>query len=152
MIAKTIKYVDYNDNPVEKTFYFHLNKAELTKLNFTAENKTISDIVMEIGNDITGARRVLELIEEVVRASVGEKSADGSRFMKNDDIRSELFDTEAYSELFTELLEADAAAKFITGIMPRDAQRDVTKVLKGDDITKLSREELMRRIQNSNDD
>lgn len=153
MISKKIKYVDYNDNPVEKDFYFHLNTAELTKMNFTEENKTLTDIILEIGEDVTGTRRVLDLLEEIVRASVGRKSADGSRFVKNDDVRSELFDTEAYSVLFQELLEnPEKTAEFIKGIMPRDAQKKVNKALKSDDITSLSREELMERIKNSQDD
>ena len=36
--------------------------------------------------------------------------------------------------------------------MPRDAQKKVNKALKSDDITSLSREELMERIKNSQDD
>lgn len=147
MISKTIKYTDYNDKPVEETFHFHLNKAELTKMNFTESGESLVDIITEITEDNSGTRRVLELLEEIVRASVGEKSEDGSRFVKNDEIRSKLFDTEAYSELFTELLQhPERTAKFIQGILPKESQKSLNKALNGDDVTKLSREELIARI------
>lgn len=147
MISKTIKYTDYNDKPVEKTFHFHLNKAELTKMNFTESGESLIDIISEMTDDNAGTRRVLELLEEIVRLSVGEKSEDGSRFIKNDDIRSQLFDTEAYSELFSELLEhPDQTARFIQGILPKESQKEMAKALKTDDINNLSKEELIERI------
>lgn len=147
MISKTIKYTDYNDKPVEETFHFHLNKAELTKMNFTESGESLVDIITEISEDNAGTRRVLELIEQIVRAAVGEKSADGSRFIKNDEVRSKLFDTEAYSELFSELLQnPETTAKFVEGMLPRESQKELKKALNGDDVTNLSREELIARI------
>ena len=53
----------------------------------------------------------------------GEKSADGKRFIKNDDIRDGFAQTEAYSELFMELAtDANAAASFVNGIVPKDLE------------------------------
>jgi len=147
MISKTIKYADYNDKPVEETFHFHLNKAELTKMNFTESGESLVDIITEISEDNAGTRRVLDILEQIVRAAVGEKSEDGSRFIKNDEIRSKLFDTEAYSELFSELLQnPEKTAKFIEGMLPRESQKELKKALNGDDVTNLSREELIARI------
>ncbi|TKW75037.1 MAG: hypothetical protein DI610_04900, partial [Staphylococcus hominis] len=147
MISKKIKYTDYNDNTVEETFHFHLNKAELTKMNFTEDGNSLVDMISEITEDNAGTRRVLNILEDIVRAAVGEKSEDGSRFIKNDDIRSKLFDTEAYSELFTDLLQhPERTAKFIQGILPKESQKEINKALNGDDVTNLSREELIARI------
>lgn len=150
MISKKIKYTDYNDKTVEETFHFHLNKAELTKMNFTESGESLVDLISEISEDNAGTRRVLDILEQIIRASVGVKSEDGSRFIKNDDIRSKLFDTEAYSELFSELLQnPERTAKFIQGILPKESQKQLNKALNGDDVTKLSREELIARINSA---
>lgn len=152
MISKTIKFEDYNGDQVEDIFYFHLNKAELTKMNFDESGKTLTDMILEISEDVTGTRRVIDILEKICRASVGRKSEDGKRFIKNDAITSELFDTEAYSELFIELVQnPEKAAEFIQGMMPKETQKNMKNVLKGDDLTNLSREELVARINATNE-
>ena len=56
----------------------------------------------------------------------GVKSPDGLRFIKNDEVREEFSQTQAYSELFMKLaLDADAASKFVNGIMPADLANDI---------------------------
>ena len=50
----------------------------------------------------------------------GEKSPDGKRFIKNQELRDAFAQTEAYSDLFMELAtDAEAAARFINGIVPQ---------------------------------
>ena len=52
-------------------------------------------------------------------AAYGKKSPDGRRFIKNNEIREEFTQTEAYSIIFMELAtDADKAAEFINGIIP----------------------------------
>ena len=88
------------------------------------------------------------MLKGILRKAVGQKSEDGARFVKNDDIRSELFDTDAYSELLFELLDdANKASEFITGILPRDIRNEYKKTLGGDDLDSLSPEELRARLK-----
>ncbi len=154
MISKKIKYEDYNGETVEKTFHFHLNKSEITKMEYQKDGTRFSDILTEIGSDNVSVRRIIDIVEDLFRRAVGEKSEDGRRFIKNDDVRSELFDTEAYGELLSDLLTApEDFAKFIQGMMPKDAQQQIEKKLpKGSDISSLSREELLELAQNAKDD
>ena len=52
--------------------------------------------------------------------AAGEKSLDGRRFIKNDDIREAFSQTEAYSQLFMELAtDAKAASEFVNGVIPQ---------------------------------
>ena len=53
-----------------------------------------------------------------------EKSADGKRFMKSEEIATAFSQTEAYSILFMELAtDATAAADFVNGIVPADVAK-----------------------------
>ena len=119
MLKKTIKYTDYEGVEREEDFYFNLNKAEVMEMQLSTDGtltKFIEKIIAE--------KRVPELVKifkELILKSYGEKSLDGKRFIKNDRILEEFTQTEAYSNLFMELsTDADAAAAFINGIIPKD--------------------------------
>ena len=75
-------------------------------------------------NRIIEAQDMKELIaifKDLILKSYGVKSLDGRQFIKNDKLREEFSQTQAYSDLFMELAtDADAAAKFVEGIMPSD--------------------------------
>ena len=48
----------------------------------------------------------------------GEKSPDGRRFVKNQEVRDAFAQTNAYSDLFMELAtDAKAAAAFVNGVI-----------------------------------
>jgi hypothetical protein len=67
--------------------------------------------------------------KKIVLLSYGEKTPDGKRFVKNDEIREAFSQTAAYDTLFMELATDDkAAADFIKGIMPRDMSQQVETV------------------------
>ena len=51
----------------------------------------------------------------------GEKSLDGKYFEKSPERSLRFSQTEAYSELFLELLDPEKAAAFINAILPQDA-------------------------------
>ena len=60
------------------------------------------------------------MFKDIILRAYGEKSADGKRFIKNQELRDAFAQTEAYSDLFMELAtDAEAAAKFINGIIPQ---------------------------------
>ena len=78
------------------------------------------------------APAIIKIFKDLVLRAYGEKSADGKRFIKNDELREAFSQTEAYSELFMQLAtDADEAAKFINGIVPSDiSQKDIKASLK----------------------
>lgn len=121
MIAKTIKYKDFNGVDREEKFYFNLTKAEVTEMELSTEGGLVEHI-----NRIVEAQDAPSIIKEfksLILKSYGEKSADGKRFKKVDEAGVPLSiafsETEAYSNLFMELAQDDkAAAEFVNGIMP----------------------------------
>lgn len=120
MLKKNIKYVDYDGNDRSEDFYFNLNKAEIVELELGTTGgltKTLEKIVQEKDN-----KRIVEYFKAIILKAYGEKSADGRRFIKSQELRDSFEQTEAYAELFMELSSnAKAAADFISGIVPKEA-------------------------------
>lgn len=127
MYAKTIKYTDYNDVPREEVFYFNLNRAELLRMMTTDSDATM-DQVFEYFQQTRNGKKLLAMIEDLIKASYGIKTADGKSFVKKPEYLELFVQSEAYSELLTELLnDADAAADFFVKILPKNLQSDVEK-------------------------
>ena len=69
--------------------------------------------------DSQDAPGIIKIFKDLILKAYGEKSDDGKRFMKSKEISDAFSQTEAYSQLFMELAtDADAASKFINGIVP----------------------------------
>lgn len=119
MLKKNIKYVDYDGNDRAEDFYFNLNKAEVIELQLGTVGgltKTLEKIVQE-----KDASRIIEYFKTIILKAYGEKSADGRRFIKSQELRDAFEQTEAYSELFMELAsDAKMAAEFINGVLPKE--------------------------------
>lgn len=129
MLAKKIKYVDYNGDDQERTFLFNLNKAEIAEMEMTTPGGLVNHI-----NKITDAQNLPELtalFKTLILKSYGEKSSDGQRFVKSKELSTEFSETEAYSELFVELISnADAAANFVNGIVPTISNEQIAEAEK----------------------
>lgn len=136
MIKKTIKFEDYNGNVREEDFHFHLTKAEAITLNFSKNTESLRDHVDRIvkANKFSD---LVQLFKDIILLSYGEKSEDGRRFIKTKELSEEFSQTEAFSVLFTELAtDADAAAKFINGILPQNTDGNPQAPVKGKKVTK----------------
>ena len=71
-------------------------------------------------------KEIMALFKEIILKAYGVKSDDGKRFIKNQEVRDEFEQSEAYSELFMKLVtDADAAQKFINGIIPKDIANQI---------------------------
>jgi len=118
MIKKTVSYEGYDGNLYTEDFYFHLNEFEVTELEFSKDGglaQTLERIVKEQDN-----RAIIAIFKELLIKSVGRKSPDGKRFVKNDEIRDDFIQSPAFSKLFMEMgNSADAAIAFVNGIIPK---------------------------------
>lgn len=117
MLKKTITYTDYNGTERTEDFYFNLSKAEVLEMEMGVEGGLV-----EMINKIVAAKdapSIIAIFKKLVLKAYGEKSADGKRFIKSDEIATAFSQTEAYSNIFMELAtDSDAAAKFVNGIVP----------------------------------
>lgn len=119
MLKKRITYTDYNGNERNEDFYFNLNKAEVMEMELSTSGGLVETMQRVI--DAQDTSTLVKIFKDLVLKSYGQKSLDGKRFIKNDQLREEFEQSEAYPTLFMELAtDADAAAKFVTGIMPAE--------------------------------
>ena len=117
MIKKTMTYTDYDGNQRTEDFYFNLSKAELTEMQLSTDGGLGEMLKKLIGT--RDGKRIVEFFKDFVLRSYGEKSPDGRRFIKNQELRDSFSQTEAYSDLFMELATSDdAAAIFVNGVIP----------------------------------
>lgn len=129
MLKKPIKFTDYNGVEREEDFYFNLTKAELMEMEMSTSGGLAEMIQKIVATQ--DAPAIIKIFKDLVLKAYGEKSLDGKYFNKVDDegrpLSAKFAQTEAYSILFMELAtDADAAAKFINGIVPADTNQNST--------------------------
>lgn len=130
MLKKTITYTDYNGVERTEDFYFNLTKAELMEMEIGTTGG-MADMIKRIV-DAKDAPAIIKIFKELVLKAYGEKSADGKRFVKSEEISNGFAQTEAYSQLFMELAtDADAAAAFVNGIIPNISGAPTTPAISG---------------------
>jgi hypothetical protein len=122
MFKKTIKFTNFNDEDVEKDFYFHMSKAELVEMAANGEMQARLTKIMNSNDN----QEILREFTEIIRKAVGIRSEDGERFIKSDEARSQLFDSAAFDELIIELMTGStAAADFVKQLIPEKMQKEM---------------------------
>lgn len=122
MLKKTITYTDYNQAERTEDFYFNLTKAEVMEMEMST-----SGGLAEMMKKIVAAKdapAIIKVFKDLILKAYGEKSPDGKRFIKSEEIATAFAQTEAYSQLFMELAtDPDKAAEFVNGIIPAAADK-----------------------------
>lgn len=126
MLKKIMTTTDYNGVERTEELYFNLSKAELMEMEMGTTGGLGAMIKKVIAaQDIPS---IIKIFKELILKSYGVKSDDGRRFIKNDKLREEFSQTEAYSKLFMELAtNSDEAINFVNGIIPADLAKEVAK-------------------------
>lgn len=123
MLKKTITYTDYNGVERTEDFYFNLSKAELAEMELSADGGLAATLKRII--DARDSKQLVAIFKDLVLRSYGEKSPDGKRFIKSEELRTAFSQTEAYSDLFMELATNDnAAVEFVNGIVPSEYKNE----------------------------
>lgn len=116
MLKKIIKYTDYDGNEREESFYFNLTKSELVEMELSTTGGFTQMVEKLV--ETRDATRIMSIFKNLILKSYGEKSSDGRRFIKSDDISTEFSQTPAYDSLFMELVsDAQAASAFVNGLV-----------------------------------
>ena len=127
MITKTITYTDYNGTERTEKFHFNLTKAEVMEMELSTDGG-LAEMITRIV-EAQDAPAIIKIFKDLILKSYGEKSADGRHFVKSPEISTAFSQTEAFSILFMELAtDADAAAKFVNGIVPSDVAEKAAKM------------------------
>lgn len=129
MLKRTIKFEDYDGNKRTEDHYFNMNKSEVIKWLTTSGDYTLDKVMDRLTKERNG-KEIMRIFEEMIKISYGKKSLDGRKFEKSEEIWNDFYQTEAYSELFTDLVtDAVKAAEFFNGIIPKQLGDEVKKIM-----------------------
>ena len=116
MITKTITYVDFNGVKRTEEHLFHISKAEALELEMSEEGGMTAMIKQAVS--IQSQPKIFKTFKKFVLTAYGEKSADGRRFIKSEEISTAFSQTGAYNALVMELTtDADKAADFFNSLI-----------------------------------
>ncbi len=128
MITKEITYTDYNGQERTEKYQFNFTKAELTEMELSVNGGLSA--MMERIKETDDRPELMRIFKELILKAYGVKSADGKRFVKSDGLRTEFSQTEAYSELYMELVtNTESAITFFNGLIPNDIKAAGDKVV-----------------------
>ena len=112
MLKETRTYIDYDGVERTEDFYFNLSKAELAEMELSSDggfDKLIQKIINAKDN-----KKVVEMFKSIILKAYGEKSDDGRRFIKSEELSKAFSETPVYSDMFMEFAtDEKKASKFI---------------------------------------
>ena len=127
MLKKTIKYTDYNGRERSEDFYFNLSKAEIAEMELTTQGGLQNMLSRFIKAEDQPS--LFKVFKEFILKTYGERDVDGKRFIKkNGELAKDFVETEAYSELFIELISSpNAMSEFVLAVIPADMAAKMPK-------------------------
>lgn len=126
MLKRSITFDDFNGDTVTEVHYFNLTKTELVELEVAEEGGLEANLraVIEAKDNKT----IFAQFKKIVLQAYGEKSTDGKRFVKSDELREEFSQTAAFDALMMELVtDENKTTAFIMGLVPKDMSEGISK-------------------------
>lgn len=121
MYVKEMEYTDFNGVERKEKFYFNLTKAEILDMEL-GKTGGFTEYIRKV-IEAQDTPELMNLFKSLLLKSYGIKSDDGRRFIKNDQVREEFEQTQAFSDLYMLLaLDDKEAAEFVNGVVPPDMQ------------------------------
>ena len=95
MLAKEIEYKDFNGNMRKETFLFNLSQAEVMEMELSTTGGLAESIQRVV--EVQDGPEIIRIFKSLILKAYGEKSADGRRFVKSEELSKEFSETNAYS-------------------------------------------------------
>ena len=120
-----------------------LIEAKTKNLNSNSEAKELYNKALEAFRRYSGAggeddesiaaspngALIMEFFENFIKTAYGEKSDDGRRFMKSEEISRSFMETPAYEVLFEKLVtDAGAASEFVNRVMRANGNKQAAPI------------------------
>lgn len=122
-------YTDFNGTERTETFNFFIPTAELMEMQLITEGGLDAKIQAII--DAKDQPTLIKLFKELLLKSYGEKSDDGRRFVKSEEMAKAFSETPVYSELYMRLItDSKLASEFVNGITPDNLEEEVKRYQK----------------------
>lgn len=122
MYKKSITFEDFEGNTITKDYYFNLTKAEVLEMQLSAEGGLDKRMQRIVGSNDQG--KIITTIKDIILKSYGKRTDEG--FVKSPEIAAAFSTTEAYSNLFMELVQDEKEQQaFFVGIMPKEVSASI---------------------------
>lgn len=133
MIKKTITFKNMDGVEITEDWYFALDADDVAMLELSSHGqlserlKSVGESLEEHEDDREGLARangaqIMALFRELIMTSVGKRSEDGRRHIKNADLVDDFKQTGSLANFLIDLVNNPTeAAEFINGIMPSEA-------------------------------
>lgn len=129
MITREITYTDYNGDEQTEKYYFDLTVPEMLELSFSSAGDIQSTL-----ERLSNSRKIGEIfniIQTLIFKSVGVKSDDGKRFVKNEEVLNDFKQSRGYESFLMKMMQdTDYASKFIEQLIPQDRIKQIAGVEK----------------------
>lgn len=121
MISRTVTYNNLLDGKeVKEELWFHLRKDEVVRIIGRAK-KDWDEYIKEMmaREDVD---EIFDFLESILKLAYGERSEDGRTFRKDKKAQEDFVNSEAYSELFVEMVadvieDGDNTKKFFNALV-----------------------------------
>ena len=126
MLKQEITYEDFNGDTRTETFYFNYTRPELLEWELSEKGgmrKMMQEIVKA-----EAQKEIVDVFKTFLLNAYGEKSDDGRKHKKTQELRDDFASTAAYAAFYMQLAEdASLAARFINGVVPKGMAQELTK-------------------------
>ena len=136
MFSRTFEFKGYDGEMHKETWWFNLSETELYKL----ELGTVGGVNGMMNRMLREERpdKIVDMFEKIILTSVGERSADGRRFLKKPrigmpwgEVAEDFRETPAYDQLFLELVsDGKKLSAFLKGVIPKELADQLAKAEK----------------------
>lgn len=129
MLKLPVTYEDYNGNTHTEEFHFHISKPELVELEVEYEKGFQEHLQAIVAAE--DRKQLIAEFKRIITMSYGQKTPDGKRFIKSPELTEAFTQHPAYPVVYMDLAtDYEYAAKFITGIVPKDMAGEVQEEMK----------------------
>lgn len=120
MLKREITYENYDGVEVKETFYFNLSRSELTMMEMEEDGGLSAKLKAIV--DKKDGKLIMKTFRDILLRAYGEKTPDGRRFVKSEEISKAFSETPAYDAIFVELVtNPEKALEFVNQVMPKEA-------------------------------
>lgn len=122
MYKKTMETIDFGGTKRVEDYYFNLTAAELMEMQLSTEGG-FKEMIERIVN-AQNQTEMTKLFKKTICKSYGVLSPDGRKFIKNQAVLDDFLATQAYSDLYMEMLtNTEAATEFFNNVIPQDLEK-----------------------------
>lgn len=122
MFSREFEYTGYDGKPKKDTYWFNLTEAELYEIDLSSIHGFTGEMNKLLKEERT--KEIVDAFKGIILSAVGVVSADGRKFIKNEEIREDFYRSKAYSQLFVELVSSgEKVAEFLKGAIPEEIRQ-----------------------------